>query len=52
MAGPFLWLREELGPLVEHREPSLVGFGVSEFPGTRLWLGGTPLPLAGFQGPD
>ena len=28
--------------LREHREPLLVGFAVPWFPGTRLWLGGTP----------
>ena len=39
-------------PLVEHGEPLSVSLGASWFPGTRLWLGGTPLPLAGFQGPD
>ena len=39
-------------PLREHREPLLVGLGVPWFPATRLWLGGTPPPLAGFQGPD
>ena len=28
MAGPYLWLREELGPAVrEHREPLSVGLG-------------------------
>ena len=36
----------------EHREPLSVGLGAPWFPGTRLWLGGTPLPLAEFQGPD
>ena len=39
-------------PLREHRELLLVGPGVTWFAGTRLWLGGTPPPLAGFQGPD
>ena len=39
-------------PLREHRGPLSVGLGVPWFPGTRLWLGGTPLLLAGFQGPD
>ena len=53
MAGPYLWLREELGPAIrEHRELLLVGLGATWFPGTRLWLGGTPPLLAGFQGPD
>ena len=37
---------------MEHREPLSVGFGAHSLPGTRLWLCGTPLPLAGFQGPD
>ena len=39
-------------PLREHREPLSVGLGAPWFPGTRLWLGGTPPLLAGFQGPD
>ena len=53
MAEPYLWLREELGPAVgEHREPLSVGLGVPWFPGTRLWLGGRPPLLAGFQGLD
>ena len=38
--------------LREHREPLSVGLGVLWFPGTRLWLGGGPPLLAGFQGPD
>ena len=38
--------------LREHREPLSVGLGAPLFPGTRLWLGGTPPLLAGFQGPD
>ena len=36
----------------EQRELLSVGLGASWFPGTRLWLGGTNLPLAEFQGPD
>ena len=32
--------------------PLWVGLGAPWFPGTRLWLGGTPPLLAGFQGPD
>ena len=39
-------------PLREHRGSLSVGLGAPCFPGTRLWLGETPLPLAGFQGPD
>ena len=39
-------------PLREHGEPLSVGLGAPWFPGTRLCLGGTPLPLAGFQGLD
>ena len=39
-------------PLREHAELLSVGLGVTWFPGTRLWLGGTPPLLAGFQGPD
>ena len=39
-------------PLGEHRELLLVGCGPTGFRGTRLWLGGTPPLLAGFQGPD
>ena len=38
--------------LREHMELLLVGLGAPWFPGTRLWLGGTPPLLAGFQGPD
>ena len=38
--------------LREHGEPLSIGLGVTWFPGTRLWLGGTPPLLAGFQGPD
>ena len=38
--------------LREHGEPLSVGLGAPWFPGTRLWLGGTPPLLAGFQGPD
>ena len=49
MAGPYLWLEAELGPAWE---PLLVGLRAFWFPGTRLWLGGTPPLLAGFQGPD
>ena len=53
MAGPYLWLRGEVGLAVrEHRESLLVGLGAPWLPGTRLWLGGTPPLLAGFQGPD
>ena len=36
----------------EHGKRLFVGLGVPWFPGTRQWLGGTPSPLAGFQGPD
>ena len=39
-------------PLREHREPLSVGLRAPWFPGTRLWLGETSPPLAGFQGPD
>ena len=39
-------------PLREHGEPLLVDLGPPWFPGTRLWMGGTPPLLAGFQGPD
>ena len=39
-------------PLREHGQPLSVGLEASWFPGTRLWLGGTPPLLAGFQGPD
>ena len=39
-------------PLREHGVPLLVGLGAPWFPGTRVWLGGTPPLLAGFQGPD
>ena len=39
-------------PFREHEEPVSVGIGAPWFPGTRLWLGGTPPLLAGFQGPD
>ena len=38
--------------LREHGELSLASLGASWFQGTRLWLGGTPPLLAGFQGPD
>ena len=39
-------------PLREHGELLLVGLEALWFRGTRLWLGGTPPLLAGFQGPD
>ena len=39
-------------PLREHRELPSIDLGAPWFPGTRLWLGGTPPLLAGFQGPD
>ena len=39
-------------PLREHGRLLSVGLGESWFPGNRLGLGGTPPPLAGFQGPD
>ena len=39
-------------PLRGHRELLLVGLGAPWFRKTRLWLGGTPPPLAGFQGPN
>ena len=38
--------------LREQKELLLVGLGAPWFPGPRLWLGGTPPLLAGFQGPD
>ena len=38
--------------LWEQRKPLSVGLGATWFPGTRLWLGGTPPLLAGFQSPD
>ena len=51
MAGPYLWLKEELGPAVrEHREPLSVGLRAPRFPGTRLWLGGTPSPIGRVSG--
>ena len=51
MAGPYLWLREELGPAIrEHREPLLVRRGAPWLPGTHLWLGGTPSPIEGVSG--
>ena len=39
-------------PLGEHEELLSLRLGAAWFPGTRLWLGETSLPLAGFQGPD
>ena len=39
-------------PLREHEEQLSVGLEVTWFARTRLWLGGTPPLLAGFQGPD
>ena len=39
-------------PFREHKEPLSVGLEADWFAGTRLWLGGTPPLLAGFQGPD
>ena len=39
-------------PLREHRGPLSVGLGAPWLSGTRVWLGGTPPLLAGFQGPD
>ena len=38
--------------LREQRESLSVDPGAPWFSGTRLWLGGTPPLLAGFQGPD
>ena len=35
--------------LREHEEPPLVGLGAPWFPGTRLWLGGTPPFWQGFR---
>ena len=37
-------------PLREHREPLSVGLGAPWFPGTRLWLGGTPFPIGRVSG--
>ena len=39
-------------PLREHLEPLSVRLAAAWLPGTRLWLGGTPPLLAGFQVPD
>ena len=51
MAGPYLWLKGELGPAVEGAgEPLSVGRGAPWFPGTRLWLGGTPSPIGRVSG--
>ena len=36
--------------LGEHGEPLLVGLGAPWFPGTRLWLGGTPSPIGRVSG--
>ena len=38
--------------LGEHRGFMSASLGVPWFQRTRLWLGETPPPLAGFQGPD
>ena len=38
--------------LREHGGLLSLGLGAPWFPGTRLWQGGTPHLLAGFQGPD
>ena len=37
-------------PLREQREPLSVGLGATWFPGTRLWLGGTPPPIGRVSG--
>ena len=37
-------------PLRGHGGPPLVGFGAALFPGTRLWLGGTPSPIGRVSG--
>ena len=51
MAGPYLWLRVELGPAVrEHGELLSVGLGAPWFSETRLWLGGTPSPTGRVSG--
>ena len=51
MAGPYLWLRGELGPAIrEHWERLLVNPGAPWFPGTRLWLGRTPSPIGRVSG--
>ena len=43
MAGPYLWLRGELGPAIKGAWGATVGdLGVIWLPGTRLWLGGVP----------
>ena len=54
MAGPYLWLRWELGPAVKGAWTATVGWPWSTlvYPETRLWLGATLPLLAGFQGPD
>ena len=39
-------------PLREHRKTLSIGLGAPWLTGTRLWLGGIPPLLAGFQGPD
>ena len=35
---------------MEHGEPLSVGLGAPWFPGTRLWLGGTPSPIGRVSG--
>ena len=51
MAGPYLWLKGGWDlPLREHREPLSVGLGAPWFPGTHLWLGGTPSPIGRVSG--
>ena len=54
MAEPYLWLREELEPAAEGALGATISGPSTHFvfSGTRLWLGGTRPPLAGFQGPD
>ena len=54
MAGPYLWLRVELGPAVKGAQGATVGWPWNPFVIQELvsgWAGHPPL-LAGFQGPD
>ena len=53
MAGPYLWLREELGPAVKGALGATVSWPWSSLVPRNSFVAGRDTPLlAGFQGPD
>ena len=53
MAGPYLWLRVELGPAVKGAWGATVGWPCSDLVRSNSPVAGRDTPLlAGFQGPD